>query len=179
MHCREDRQAGVSHRRPESAGKRHKAKISMRSEKRRHHVLVFNPAQRTGGVDEPAAGPDVLAELMQEGALFFRRPRYLLLGRGPFEVGRATPGTGTAARRIDQHAIVQPLGNGGQHLNRLLRPCGAHGKFLEGRRANIEGVDRPGRPEEPRQLQGLSARAGTRVQPCAAFLNSDRLEEQL
>jgi len=65
----------------------------------------FSGAERTGGVNEPAAGAHAGASALSSSswaARLFRRAR---LG-GPFQVRAAAPGAGAAAGRIDEHAIV-------------------------------------------------------------------------
>ena len=73
MDRRKNRQSSVANGRAECPREFHRVKLALLSEKRRHHLFIFAPAQGTRCVHEPSAGTDIPAELMQKRALFFRR----------------------------------------------------------------------------------------------------------
>src|SRR5665213_1421674 len=70
-----------------------------------YYVFVFFPFERTGGIDQLAAGLQVWKRLFQDLALHIGEPRQVGLAQPPFDLGIARQGSGSRARRVDQNSV--------------------------------------------------------------------------
>lgn len=152
----------------------------IRGEKSANHVFVFKMAERAGGVNKLAAGADQGGVSVEEVELLVGGRGDLRRRGGPLEVGRATPSAGSAARGVDEDAVVKGGGSGGQ--DRDVGETGAGGanlEFFERACADIVGVDVAGGAEDRGELERFAAGAGAGVQPAAAGWNCGRGKNHL
>jgi len=114
------------------------------------HRLVFAPAQRAGGVDQPPARPHPGGEFLEQGGL---APRIVRHGRRrgrPLQVRLPAPGARTGAGGVDEDPVVGRSQDGGDE-DAPVGQAGAAGaaqELIEGLAAEVEGIHPPGGAEE-------------------------------
>src|SRR5579872_5711231 len=86
-------------------GTRPDGEIRVAGKKRFYSVLIFARKQRTGRIDQPAAGPNSRRSLVEQSILRRDTRSERLRRQPPAQLRLAAPGARAAARRIDEHDV--------------------------------------------------------------------------
>ena len=93
-------------------GWRHDTEVRMRGEEGGDGAVVLGVGERTGGVDEGAAGADVRCVGGEDGELALVVAAQVGCRGLPAQVGRASSGAGAAAGGVDEDAVVEAVCGG-------------------------------------------------------------------